>query len=37
MKTKIIKLSTVVLLLFSIGTGCQKDKIDYVPDSIIGK
>ncbi len=37
MKSKILKLSTVVLLLLFIGASCQKEKINYDPDSIIGK
>lgn len=38
MKKEHLKLSTIILLFaFLVGTGCKKDKIDYDPDSIIGK
>lgn len=37
MKPKILKLSSVVLLFLFIGAGCQKDDLNYDPDSIIGK
>ncbi len=37
MRIIFLKLSTVILLLTFIGAGCQKEKIDYDPDSIIGK
>lgn len=34
MKSKLIKLSTVVFLLFFMGASCQKDEIEYADDSI---
>jgi hypothetical protein len=34
MKNDFLKLSTVVLLLFFIGAGCQKDEIEYADESI---
>jgi hypothetical protein len=34
MKPKILKLSTVVLLLLFIGASCQKDEIEYADESI---
>ena len=35
MKQKILKLSTVVLLLMFIGAGCQKDEIEYADEDIV--
>ncbi|MBN1649896.1 MAG: hypothetical protein JW857_01135 [Bacteroidales bacterium] len=33
-----LRLSTIILLFtFLVGAGCNKEKIDYDPDSIIGK
>ncbi len=34
MKPKILKLSTVILLLLFLGASCQKEKIDYADESI---
>lgn len=34
MKHKILKLSTVVLLLLFIGVSCEKDELDYADESI---
>jgi len=36
-KTKILKLSAIILLLSLMGAGCEKERIDYDPGSIIGK
>ncbi len=35
MKPKILKLSTVVLLLLFIGTSCQKNELEYADESIV--
>ncbi len=35
MKQKILKLSTVVLLLMFIGAGCQKDEIEYADEDMV--
>ena len=37
MKSKILKLSTVILLFLVIGAGCQKDEDDHAATGIIGK
>lgn len=38
MKKEHLKLSTIILLFtFLVVVGCQKEKIDYDPDSIIGQ
>lgn len=37
MKIKIFKLSVIILFLSLMGAGCEKDDLDYNPDSIIGK
>lgn len=37
MKSNILKLSSLLLFLLSIWTGCKDDDPDYDPDSIIGK
>ncbi|WP_346856505.1 hypothetical protein [uncultured Draconibacterium sp.] len=34
MKHKVLKLSTVVLLLLFIGASCEKDELDYADESI---
>lgn len=37
MKQTILRINILMIVLVLVGTGCQKDKIDYDPDSIIGK
>lgn len=37
MKTTFLKLSAFILLLALMGTGCEKEKNDYDPNSIVGK
>lgn len=37
MKTTILKLGTFVLLFALMGAGCEKERNDYDPNSIIGK
>ncbi|MBL7970924.1 MAG: hypothetical protein JNL03_05325 [Prolixibacteraceae bacterium] len=37
MKTTFFKLSAFILLLALMGTGCEKEKNDYDPNSIVGK
>jgi len=37
MKIKNFKLSVIILLLSLMGAGCEKDDLDYNPDSIIGR
>lgn len=37
MKQTILRISILMVVLVLVGIGCQKDKIDYDPDSIIGE
>ena len=37
MKTTIFKLSAFILLFALMGAGCEKEKNDYDPNSIVGK